>query len=109
MRARLARFGVLLSIAGLIIAVGCVPMNRQKAPPSTIDPDMFELLEWMTGHFSSREQAAADSAYYDIRLHMVPIWPDRKDGHWLYVEQLMVGRTPYRQRVYHVSRVATNL
>lgn len=106
MRARYARLGLLFF---LIAAIGCVPLNRRKAPPSTIDPDMVDLLEWMTGHFSSREQAESDSTYHDIRLHMVPIWTERKDGHWFYVEQRMAGQAPYRQRIYRVSRIATNL
>ena len=49
--------------------------------------------------------AATDDAYYDVRLEMSPIWTDRDDGHWLYVEQAVAGRedAPYRQRVYRVT------
>lgn len=62
------------------------------------------LAGMMSGTFSSREQAAADSSYFDINLEMVPIWTDREDGHWLYVEQALAGQLqkPYRQRVYHL-------
>jgi hypothetical protein len=36
---------------------------------------------------------------------MIPIWTDREDGHWLYVEQAAASSLdrPYRQRVYHVT------
>jgi len=37
---------------------------------------------------------------------MAPIWPERTDGRWLYVEQLVAGQDPYRQRVYHLHRAS---
>ena len=49
--------------------------------------DLDTLAGWMSGYFSSQQQAFKDSAYRDVRLHMVPIWKDRTDGYWLYVEQ----------------------
>jgi hypothetical protein len=69
------------------------------------------LVEWMTGSFSSAEQAAADSAYYDIRLEMVRIWPEFSSAHWMYVEQAVAGHTeaPYRQRVYRVTQIEDDL
>jgi hypothetical protein len=50
------------------------------------EPGMEQLAQWMSGSFSSAAQAAEDSAYYDIRLEMAPIWTDRDDAVWLYVE-----------------------
>lgn len=40
-----------------------------------------------------------------MRLHMAPIWTDRADGRWLYVEQAMATALdkPYRQRIYCVT------
>ena len=66
--------------------------------------DLDTLAAWMTGSFSSSAQAAADEAYFDIRLEMVPIWEER--GRWLYVEQAAATALdrPYRQRVYRLSR-----
>jgi len=68
-------------------------------------PSLGLLAEWLTGSFSSQEQAESDSAYFDIRLHMVPIWKERSDGIWLYIEQAVAGNTdhPYRQRVYRLT------
>jgi CpeT protein len=69
--------------------------------------DLQLLLSWMTGSFSSQEQAQMDTSFYDIRLQMVRIWPERHDGKWLYVEQAAAQslESPYRQRVYHLTRV----
>ncbi|MFC1573289.1 chromophore lyase CpcT/CpeT [Candidatus Eisenbacteria bacterium] len=94
--------GAFLSASAL-----AVPETDAPATPQT-DRELTRLAEWMTGYFNSAEQAAADSAYYDIRLRMVPIWRDRLDGYWLYVEQAVVRmeHRPYRQRVYHVTRAS---
>jgi hypothetical protein len=69
------------------------------------ETDLEILVKLMTGSFSSREQADADTGYFDIRLEMVPIWRDRTDGYWLYVEQAMATHEdrPYRQDVYHLA------
>jgi hypothetical protein len=63
------------------------------------------LAKWMTGTFSSAQQAEADTNFFDIRLEMVRIWRDRTDGYWIYVEQASAKSLsrPYRQRVYHVT------
>lgn len=74
-------------------------------------PSLAHLAAWMAGSFSSAEQAAADSSYFDIRLHMEPIWEERSDGPWLYVEQAVATslERPYRQRVYHVTEPEAGL
>jgi CpeT protein len=67
--------------------------------------DTATLADWMTGSFTSRSQHLRDPEnYFDISLKMVPIWPEREDGPWLYVEQAASARLdkPYRQRVYHL-------
>ena len=64
----------------------------------------------MTGSFNSHEQSIADSNYFNISLHMYPIW-EEKEGHWLYVEQAMYSRQdqPYRQRIYQLEKLEDNL
>jgi CpeT protein len=89
---------------GLCVAGGCrtpSPAGGQAARNAELD----ELAQWMTGSFSSAEQHAVDPEnYHDIRLYVVPIWKERTDGPWLYVEQAMAARPeqPYRQRIYHL-------
>lgn len=82
----------------------------------TVQPDtaptqseLLRLAAWMTGVFSNRNQAQADSRYYEITLAMKRVWSARSDdGYWIYVEQAMAGAPPYRQRVYFVEQRAEN-
>lgn len=69
---------------------------------------MNYLVDYMTGSFSSREQAEKDTNYFNIELEMVQIWKDRTDGPWIYVEQAVADSKdkPYRQRVYQLNNRA---
>jgi CpeT protein len=71
--------------------------------------DLQHLVDCMSGNFSSRAQSERDSDFFDIRLHIVPIWKSDKANHWLYVEQATASAEskPYRQRVYKVEKEAT--
>jgi hypothetical protein len=100
--------GLLSSFADEARAQAPASAPAADARPGLDDPGLLQLLDWMSGAFSSAEQARADSDFLDIRLQMVRIWPERRDAGWLYVEQAVAAQTerPYRQRVYRVSRVA---
>jgi hypothetical protein len=73
--------------------------------------DLELLKSYMSGSFSSEVQSQNDSDFYNIHLHMQPIWEQSKDGFWLYVEQAIISSLdkPYRQRIYHVSIVSDSL
>lgn len=73
--------------------------------PAASASDLSRLAACMAGSFSSLAQAQADSDYFDIRLEMAPVWRERSDAIWLYVEQARADRLdrPYRQRVYRLS------
>ena len=75
--------------------------NTQQAAAN----DLQRLVAYMVGDFSSQAQSLQDSAFFDIRLHIRPIWPKDKANHWLYVEQAAATAEskPYRQRVYKVE------
>lgn len=63
----------------------------------------------MTGTFSSANQhRARPDDYFDVRLVMTPIWTERADGPWLYVEQAVAAEAekPYRRRVYRLVALA---
>lgn len=63
----------------------------------------------MEGSYNSTEQHLKDTTnYFDIRLQIQPIWKNKKDGYWFYVEQAVADfiDKPYRQRVYHLSENA---
>jgi hypothetical protein len=68
--------------------------------------DVEALLDYMTGSFSSEEQAKMDTNYFNIELEMVQIWKDRTDGPWIYIEQAVAESKdkPYRQRVYQLIK-----
>lgn len=86
----------LLVVAGSLVC---------SLPVQAKDEGVGRLVRWMAGSFSSRAQSVADTSYFDIRLEMKPIWADRTDGAWLYVEQAAASALarPYRQRIYHVT------
>ena len=69
------------------------------------DLELKELFTLMQGSFNSETQSKQDSSYYNISLHMYPIWKDK--GNYLYVEQALnsMQNRPYRQRIYKVSRL----
>lgn len=69
------------------------------------DKELNELFALMQGSFNSENQAKQDSTYYNISLHMYPIWKEK--GNYLYVEQALnsMQNRPYRQRVYKVTRL----
>jgi hypothetical protein len=77
-----------------------------NAPPSLLPPAPLDrLAAYLSGSFSSRAQAQADKAYFEIELHVARIWPERSDGPWLYVEQAASATRdkPYRQRIYRLQ------
>ncbi len=99
MKIQLAIFGLLA-----FLALACGSSRKAAGDGAALE----QLFQWMTGSFSSAEQAARDSAYYDISLHMYPIWKEK--GRWLYVEQAVgsMQDRPYRQRVYQVEQLDAN-
>jgi len=94
----------LLLIASIFTFIAC---NTSKK--LTNNDNVLALKKMMTGSFNSAEQAKNDSSYYDITLHMYPIWNSRP-GHWLYVEQSVTANQakPYRQRVYRLEKLDDN-
>lgn len=74
---------------------------------SAQQPEFDKLLEFMSGSFTSEQQAKEDSTYLHITLDMVPVFPRSEEGRWLYVEQAAAVRPekPYRQRLYHLQQL----
>ena len=86
-------------VALLVLLSACNGANQ-----TTDCNNELELMALMTGSFNSAKQAEADTTYFNISLHMYPIWT-QEEGHWLYVEQALNSTqdAPYRQRVYHIK------
>ena len=93
-----------LAVVGVVVCAALAVTFA--ATQSAEDKVLLKLSEWMSGSFSSADQAQSDTSYFDIRLEMTPIWTSRTDGCWLYVEQAAAAKLdrPYRQRVYRLSR-----
>jgi hypothetical protein len=92
------------AIFPLIAALALAACTASRKAGSNADLQL--LKDQMTGTFNSAAQAARDSNYFDITLHMYPIWPDRP-GAWLYVEQAVTAsqNKPYRQRIYQLEKI----
>ncbi|WP_298515645.1 chromophore lyase CpcT/CpeT [uncultured Kordia sp.] len=95
------------SLIYAMITLFCLTISSCDSYKSVSTADELNALQTlMTGSFDSSEQATADDSYYNISLHMYPIWTS-KDGHWLYVEQALNSNQnkPYRQRVYQLEKL----
>ncbi len=95
----------LIVAAGIILLAPMVPADEEHKA------DLDDLASWMAGTFSSAAQAAGDPEFFDISLHIAPIWTDRTDGRWFYVEQAVseAQNLPYRQRVYRLAELVPGL
>ena len=91
-----AAFGLLCSC---LVLAGSAP---QATPPK---PGMEPLLSWLSGDFSSKEQAGYDSRFTSAELRLREIWPGYQGYRWVYAEQYLTLRSirPFRQRIYRFS------
>jgi CpeT protein len=82
-----------------------VKINDQTG--ENVKSDLILLVSYMQGSFSSEEQSKLDTNFFDIRLQMKPMWQERSDAIWIYVEQAVSSKLekPYRQRVYKVTQL----
>lgn len=94
---------IILLLAVVLSFTSCKNEPKKELPKE--DTELKELFALMQGSFNSEAQSVADSTYFNISLHMYPIWKDR--GDFLYVEQALnsMQDKPYRQRIYEVKRL----
>lgn len=94
----------LIAAVFAVLQVSCGTINQGPVPiPVRPGVGVDQLAERLCGTFSSAAQAAKDpTSFRSVTLHTVPIWRERTDGRWLYVEQAMADAAdkPYRQRIY---------
>lgn len=91
-----------------LLATACSSLPK-GATANLDEPGVEDAAAMMSGWFDSADQAESDpDNFFHIRLVMTPVWVDRTDGTWLYVEQAAIGafERPYRQRIYHVHAPA---
>jgi CpeT protein len=101
---RISSHILLIVILGSTMALG---LEAQKGSRVEAYNDLRLPADWMTGSFSGEAQAMQDRTYFEVRLQMVRIWPQRNGGFWLYVEQALDAALdrPYRQRVHHLEHM----
>ena len=70
-------------------------------------PDLEQMVEWITGSYTSAEQAGKDKAYKSTSLNNVRIWPDAANGAWVYSEESLNSdpENPINQRVFFISEI----
>lgn len=88
------------------LLIGLTACTGSKKTAKVPGDQTEELLKLMAGSYDSGAQAEADSNYYNISLHMYPIWQNDTKAKWLYVEQAIYTAQdkPYRQRVYKLTK-----
>ncbi len=90
--------------ATTLLSLGCGTETSARIDPALPSLNSREVATAMAGNYSNEEQSKIDRQFESLVLHMRPIWIDRIDGLWLYVEQSKSSDQdkPYRQRVYQV-------
>jgi CpeT protein len=86
-------------ILGLLISFW-LAAHTAAAEPSALE----HLKIFLTGSFSNSAQARGDQNFRNTTLHGAPIWTDRGDGPWLYLEQALADapKHPFRQLVFQL-------
>lgn len=99
----MTRFIFLLSV--IFFLASCNETKTLVSEVEKVDTELQDLFSIMEGSYNSANQAAIDSDYFDISLHMYPIW--EAEGNFFYVEQALSSMSdkPYRQRIYELTRL----
>ena len=66
----MTRYLLILSI--LLLSLSC----KKSESKSEVDNELNELFAIMQGSYDSEIQSQVDSTYFNISLHMYPIWKD---------------------------------
>lgn len=91
---------ILLFIVSFLL-ISCNKTNV-KVQENTKSSDYIKLAKWITGIYSNNLN--------DIHLIMHPIWQNRKDGHWIYMEQSFTENSkPIIQHIYQLMELRKGL
>ena len=69
---------------------GCGVETSSNTHAPQIPKKVDRLADWLTGSFDDTDR---DSGAEALDLHGCPIWPDRTDGRWIYVEETRTSGT----------------
>jgi len=95
-------FQNIIALIPILFLLNCSTSKVTQKPKT--DKQLSQFASMLIGKYSSKKQAEQDTTYFNISLIMKPIWQDRNDGIWLYIEQAVAAKPdkPYRQRVYRL-------
>jgi CpeT/CpcT family (DUF1001) len=87
------------------VAIFSACSTTKTASNSRANKELVAFAKMMAGTYNSAAQSKQDTDYFSINLVMHPIWQDRTDGKFMYVEQAMSSKLekPYRVRVYQLE------
>jgi len=90
---------IILTLAFIINA------SQLQAQQKISNADLDSLSKYMSGIFNNTVQANADANFYNMQMHVKPIWKDAINAKWFYVEQCLAQtpKKPYRQRIYKIT------
>ncbi|MBS4688180.1 chromophore lyase CpcT/CpeT [Aeromonas sobria] len=94
-----------LLVAAFGLLCSCLVLTGSAPQATPLKPGMEPLLSWLSGDFSSKEQAGYDSRFTSAELRLREIWPGYQGYRWVYAEQYLTLRSirPFRQRIYRFS------
>ena len=94
-----------LLVAAFGLLCSCLVLAGSAPQATPLKPGMEPLLSWLSGDFSSKEQAGYDSRFTSAELRLREIWPGYQGYRWVYAEQYLTLRSirPFRQRIYRFS------
>ncbi len=82
--------------------------NADTSEPAQTTSHLERVTNLMVGTFSSAQQAAENPDFFpiDVRVAEIESWRGINGARWLYMEQAVENRAPYRQRVYRLTPLA---
>lgn len=88
-----------------LLSLLCLALATLASSARADDSALARAAAWLTGNFTNEAQFTYDRGFRQVELHAVPLFPDRTDGPWIYVEQSLADAPaiPYRQRVQQLA------
>jgi len=90
-------------IAILIISI-CILTTGYAHAQINADKKLL-YSDWFNGTFSTSEQVASDSQFFNIHLEIIPCTVKDQSGHWYLLKSSFINdiQNPYRLEFYHFS------
>ena len=102
-RLRRRAFRTAIAMTAVLLS-GCGTESSSRLHAALPSPNAKALATALVGNYTNADQVTADPSFEGLEFHACPIWPDRIDGLWVYIEGSRSGspEKPYRQRIYQI-------